>query len=289
MNMNYSLVYPDLVYPDQSRLVGTESISPSQLDEVRYFVEIVEPIKFPLYQKTWPGVLYGTEGAYAFIRLSPPCLRIYVGVSWTDLRERVLKQKFQRRWADIVLLFELPGLGKKTLECLETGLMTFGQQWLPNAIWDNVKGMPRGETPVIWNPPLEVNLLAGKIFYHIWSRARYRHETSSRLELTATHQMGAPSERLYGRLHQQRGGWCYLLPGSRVSAHCPNLKAIKLNPYARKTFGKYYFNGTISAQPGCLTRPAGLVVGEAIQFRSPASAADFLFAGQRGDERWVNI
>ncbi|MEX5600759.1 hypothetical protein [Pseudophaeobacter sp. C1-32P7] len=64
MNMNYSLVYPD-----QSRLVGTESISPSQLDEVRYFVEIVEPIKFPLYQKTWPGVLYGTEGAYAFIRL----------------------------------------------------------------------------------------------------------------------------------------------------------------------------------------------------------------------------
>ncbi len=284
MKMNYSLVYPD-----QSPLVGTESIAPSQLGEVRDLVEIVEPTEVSLYQKNWPELSFGCAGTYAFLRLGQPCLRIYVGISWEGLLQRIRKQLYQRRWADIVLVFDLPGLNRKTLECLEIGLMTFGQRWLPNAIWDNVDGMPMGKTSAIWNPPLEVNLLAGKIFYHIWSRGQYWHREFARLELAATHQMGAPSERLYGRLHRKRGGWCYLLRGSRVSAHYPNLKAIGLNQDAWKRLGKHYLSGKVSAQVGCLKRPTGFVVGEAIPFRSSADAADFLHAGQPVDERWVSL
>jgi|GEM_PF-6714621 len=276
-------------YPDQSYLVGEQSVLPSQLGEVRDLVEIVEPIELSLPQHTWRGLPHGTAGIYAFLRLGRPCLRIYVGISWEDLLERIRKQRYQRRWAGLILFFELPGLRRSTLECLERRLLNLGQKWLPNAMWDNVEGVTGGGASLTCSTPFDLDCLAGKIFGHIWARTGYCHQASSRLELTATHQMGGPSGRLHGLLHQQPGGWCRLLRGSRVSVLCPNLKAIERDSAAREVLSKHYWEGKICWKGSCLSRPAGLVVSEEIQFRSRAAAAEFLFAGQAANDKWTKI
>lgn len=282
MNMHYNSLCPD-----QSLLVGEKSISPSQLGEVRDLVEIVEPIELSLHQKTWRGPPYGTAGIYAFLRQGRPCLRIYVGVSWEDLLERIRKQRYQRRWADFVLFFELPGLLRSTLESLESRLLALGQRCLPNAVWDNIKGVTVGAASPDWRGPFDLDRLARKVFGYIWSRARYSHEAASRLVLTPTHQMGDPSGRLHGLLHQKAGGWCYLLPKSRISVLCPNYRAMKRESAAHEVLSKHYCEGKICWKGSCLSRPAGFVVSEAIPFRSQAAAAEFLFAGQAEDDKWA--
>uniref|UniRef100_A0A2A3JXM9 Uncharacterized protein n=1 Tax=Alloyangia mangrovi TaxID=1779329 RepID=A0A2A3JXM9_9RHOB len=277
----------NLLCPDQSLLVGKGSVSPSQLGEARDLVEIVEPIELSLHQQTWRGLPHGTAGSYAFLRLGRPCLRIYIGISWEDLLERIRKQRYQRRWAGLVLFFELPGLLRSTLERLERRLLNLGQRWLPKAMWDNVEGVTRGGASPTCSPPFDLDRLGRKIFGHIWARTRYWHEATARLELAPTHQMGDPSGRLHGLLHQQPGGWCRLLPGSRVSVLCPNQKAMERDPAARKVLSKPYWEGTICWRGDRRRQPAGLVVSEAIQFRSRAAAAEFLFAGQAVDDKWA--
>lgn len=282
MNMHYNLLCPD-----QSHLVGKESVSPSQLGEARDLVEIVEPIELSLHQQTWRGLPHGTAGCYAFLRLGRPCLRIYIGISWEDLLERIRKQRHQRRWADLVLFFALPGLHRSTLEYLERRLLAHGQRWHPNAIWDNIEGVTAGAASPTCSTPFDLDRLARKIFNHIWARTHYLHKAASRLELPPTHQMGEPSGRLHGLLHQQAGGWCYLLPKSRISVLCPNYRAMKREPAAHEVLSKHYWEGKICWKGSCLSRPAGLVVSEVIQFRSRTAAAEFLFAGQTVDDKWA--
>ncbi|OLS42244.1 hypothetical protein BV509_21080 [Rhodovulum sulfidophilum] len=59
------------------------------------------------------------------------------------------------------------------------------------------------------------------------------------------------------------------------------------DPAARKVLSKPYWEGTICWRGDRRRQPSGLVVSEAIQFRSRAAAAEFLFAGQAVDDKWA--
>ncbi|KIC18765.1 hypothetical protein RA25_21090 [Leisingera sp. ANG-S5] len=201
-------------------------------------------------------------------------------MSEADLFERICKQKYLRRWAVFILVFEMPGLHRNTLEILERRLLHLGRMWFPEAIWDNILGLsPFAQSlSSAWNTCPDLDSLAQMIIEQVRRKVPHASKGVYRPCLPPTHSLGSPCHEVHGLAHR-KGRWTYLLPGSRVSSLYPNFAAIERDRIAFAILSKFYWEGMIAWRKGTRKRPAGMAVVETILFRSGGEAEKFLFAG----------
>lgn len=266
------------------------AITPEQLSDVEYFVEVLKPEVWEVVSMQKGEIIHGKSGIYAFLRTGVECPRIYLGMSEYDLHERIYRQIFERRWSVYVVVFEMSGLHPNILRALEKLLLNRGRQWLPWAIWDNIRLLPpydsRHATGPFFHPELEE---LSRVIIRTITNMMPPSKRSSGHQYYAPHLcLGSPPAEVWGRV-KRASSWTYLLPGSRVTTKCPNFAAMQRNPAAYAILSKYYWEGYIRWHSATLRRPAGLVVTETIRLTSIAEAAQFLFAGKETTGEWSPV
>ena len=228
------------------------------------------------------------SGIYAFVSRGPKWGHLYLGMSVGRLSRRVNEQRHLRRWAAEVLLFPLQDLDHDTLEVLEKRLLRICAKQFPWAMVDNQRDLSAPAPDPFAQEGMypDLDKLALKIVGSV--RRGLEPLRGRRKKLRPTHTLGAPDGDVHG-IAAQRGGWTYLLPGSRISSSYPNYRAIRKDLAAHERLEGFYRRGVIAWRPRRGSRPPGLVFTEPVRFRSRRSAARVLYVGGTVTEAWEPI
>lgn len=185
-------------------------------------------------------------------------------------------------------MFPLPDLQASTLEVLEKRLIRVCAKELSRATLDNQRDLySRVSSPVEREGIYpDLDRLLDIIFRFITSgmEPSWNHPK----KLYPTHSLGTSEGEVYG-LATQRGGWTYLLPGSRILSNYPNYRTLAKNPAALARLEGFYRRGLIAWRPKTNNRPAGLCFTEPVLFRNMLIAARVLYAGAPAVETWSRL
>lgn len=228
------------------------------------------------------------SGIYAFVSRGPKWGHLYLGMSVGRLSRRVNEQRHLRRWAAEVLLFPLQDVDHGTLEVLEKRLLRICAKRFPWAMVDNQRDLSAPDPDPFAQEGIYPDLdeLVLKIADAV--RRGLGPSGGGRKKLRPTHTLGTPGGDIHG-IAAQRGGWTYLLPGSRISSRYSNYRAITQDPLALERLESFYRRGLIAWRPRRGRRPAGFVFTEPVPVRSMRSAARVLCVGQTVTEAWEAV
>jgi hypothetical protein len=185
-------------------------------------------------------------------------------------------------------LFPLPGLRPETLAVIEKRLLRICAKTFFWAYWDNERDLSAPHPDPFLKRGIYPDL--DDLVFQIAKTVLRGLEPSSgrRKKLSATHNLRTPSGDVYG-MASRRGGWTYLLPGSRLPSSYPNYRTIKKDPAALERLEGFYRRGKIAWRPRRGPRPAGFVVTEPVRFRNMRSAARMLYVGEKVNADWELI
>lgn len=228
------------------------------------------------------------SGIYAFVSRGPKWGHLYLGMSIGRLSRRVNEQRHLRRWAAEVLLFPLQDLDHGTLEVLEKRLLRNCAKQFAWAYLDNELDLsaPHPDPFLTVGRYPELDNLLIKIFGTI--RRGLESSSGHPRKLRPTHILGARDGDVYG-VAALRGGWTYLLPGSRLPSRYSNYRMITKDHAALERLEVFYRRGVIAWRARTNTRPAGFMITEPVRFHNMRSAARFLYVGETVTEAWELI
>lgn len=265
-------------------------ISAGELRKIRAHLKNLLSVRMPLPDPINEDEhdIMSASGMYVFFKRGQPWPHLYLGKSDKGLGGRTHNQIHLRRWATHLLLFPLPDLRPCTLRIIEKRLLRLCVKQFSWAYLDNERDLsaPTPDPFMKGGVYPDLDNLLSKIFYIISIGLDARRKRPKKFR--ATHTLGAQNRDVFG-LASRRGGWTYLIPGSRISSRYPNHRAIKKNPTAFDRLERFYRAGLIAWRRRTNTRPAGLVVTEPILFRDRRSAARFLNVGEKVGEAWMPI
>lgn len=263
-------------------------IGADELRKIRAHLENLVPLRTPLPDLIPEDGLMTASGIYAFVSRGPKWGHLYLGMSVGRLSRRVNEQRHLRRWAAEVLLFPLQDVDHGTLEVLEKRLLRICAKRFPWAMVDNQRDLSAPDPDPFAQEGIYPDLdeLVLKIADAV--RRGLGPSGGGRKKLRPTHTLGTPGGDIHG-IAAQRGGWTYLLPGSRISSRYSNYRAITQDPLALERLESFYRRGLIAWRPRRGRRPAGFVFTEPVPVRSMRSAARVLCVGQTVTEAWEAV
>lgn len=271
------------VMADTGYVIGTD-----ELRKIRAHLENLVPLRTPLPDLNPEDGLMTASGIYAFVSRGPKWGHLYLGMSIGRLSRRVNEQRHLRRWAAEVLLFPLQDLDHGTLEVLEKRLLRICAKQFAWAYLDNELDLsaPHPDPFLTVGRYPELDNLLIKIFGTI--RRGLESSSGHPRKLRPTHILGARDGDIYG-VAALRGGWTYLLPGSRLPSRYSNYRMITKDHAALERLEGFYRRGVIAWRARTNTRPAGFMITEPVRFHNMRSAARFLYVGETVTEAWELI
>lgn len=263
-------------------------IGADELRKIRAHLENLVPLRTPLPDLIPEDGLMTASGIYAFVSRGPKWGHLYLGMSIGRLSRRVNEQRHLRRWAAEVLLFPLQDLDHGTLEVLEKRLLRNCAKQFAWAYLDNELDLsaPHPDPFLTVGRYPELDNLLIKIFGTI--RRGLESSSGHPRKLRPTHILGARDGDVYG-VAALRGGWTYLLPGSRLPSRYSNYRMITKDHAALERLEVFYRRGVIAWRARTNTRPAGFMITEPVRFHNMRSAARFLYVGETVTEAWELI
>jgi len=263
-------------------------VGADELQKIRAHLKTLLPVRILLPDPINENDIMTASGIYAFLKQGRVWAHLYLGKSLERLGPRAREQLHLRQWATHLLLFPLPDLRPETLAVIEKRLLRICTKKFFWAYLDNERDLS--------TPPPDPYLKRGiypdldDLVLQIAKTVLRGLEPSSgrRKKLSATHNLRTPSDDVYG-MASRRGGWTYLLPGSRLPSRYPNYRTIKKDPAALERLEGFYRRGQIAWRPRRGRRLAGFVVTEPIRFRNMRSAARMLYVGEKVAENWEPI
>lgn len=261
-------------------------IRADELQKIRRFHDNFVPVRMPLFDLISDDSIATASGIYAFVSRGRKWGHLYLGMSVGRLIRRVNEQRHLRRWASEVLLFPLQGLDRDTLEVLEKRLLRICAKQLTWVEMDNQRDLSAPTPDHFTKRGVDVDLekLIATIFD--WVTGSLGPSMGRPKKLHPTHILGTPNGDVHG-IAAQRGGWTYLLPGSRISSRYPNYRSIAQDPIALERLEAFYRLGLIAWRPKRGSRPAGFVFTEPVPVRNIRSAARILYVGETVTEAWA--
>jgi len=263
-------------------------VGADELRKIRTQLKKFQPVRIFLPDSVNEDDIKAVTGIYAFLKHGQVWAHLYIGKSFERLGPRAREQLHLRQWATHLLLYPLPDFHPETLAVIEKRLLRICAKKFFWAYLDNERDLSaphpdpflkRGIYPDLDDLVLQI----AKTVLRGLEPSRGR-----RKKLSPTHTLKMPNGDVYG-MASRRGGWTYLLPGSRLPSRYPNYRTIKKDPAALERLEGFYRRGEIAWRPRRGRRLAGFVVTEPVRFRNMRSAARMLCVGEKVTESWELI